>query len=1033
MESPGQLRAQTGPVSGGTSFDPYLRIFDDQGQEIASQNDATGGNSYPDLTTGLLAPGVYYVGLSSFANTGYDPADGSGAFGGGSMGDYQLTVSLSNPDPDGVVQGSREVDLTSPNALNPDANLVNVGVYVTNQFLNQSIGEDSGGLANPSQELEPNAGTVTVGDTDVDFYRVIAPDSGVIFIETDTTPYGSSGIDPYLEVFTQNPVTKNLEFVDDNTDGFLAISVAIGQTYFVAVTTAGNQGFDPQDPFGRTSTTHQTGQYDLFLSFFNGDVNGTALGAVDFTTFDELDGSKDGSINGVIGADFGQPLLGANGGFKDVDFLTYTPAQDGLLDIDLTVPAGAGDPLDGVLGIWELNSSQTDIMQVVDTNNKEPHAIVQVSANETLYISVTGKGNSGFNWSAPGSGTGGDTGDYRLSITERPTSTLASLTNNSIAQNTPTPISQGQLFAGNIGFDNDTFLGATDVDVFAYTPAVDQIVRIQTFANQEDSADTFLRIFDAGGNELAFNDNSHPGTKGSEITIRLVRGQTYYIGVNGNSANAHNYNPLTGTSAATGSTGDYSLLITEAPPPIYATGADAGGGPHVRVFDARDNAQITSLYAYNPLFTGGVRVAVGDVTGDNVDDVVMAPGPGGGPHIRVLDGATLQFRTEPIYDFFAFAPGMTMGLNVAVGDVNDDGYGDIIVAPEAGSSPAVRVFSGADGSILKDFYAYDLNVSGGVRIAAADVTGDGAADIITVPGPGFPARVRVFDGGLPQTGVGVDLAQSSGLRIGSFYAFDGFTGGAYVAAGDVNDDGLPDVIVGAGAGGGPRVQVFNASNNGPSVLADFYAYDPGFHGGVRVGATEFSLDDHADIVTAAGPGGGPHVRVFDTQNPNFNVENNFVYGGFTGGVFVSGSKNYTVQDQIQFLAGGGSLANAAGGSLALAVSDGKLEPTPAASTNQSGEPSDGAQGSAAGFINPASHADEEPAPASASGLAAVSSDGDWLAMIEPESNDPNQIAAFPPVDPVASAESPDPSVQTLDAVFVHHGLLGDLLQSSVEE
>ena len=56
VESPGQLRVQTGPVSGGQNFDPYLRIFDDQGNEIAAQNDTAGGNLYPDLTTGTLTP-----------------------------------------------------------------------------------------------------------------------------------------------------------------------------------------------------------------------------------------------------------------------------------------------------------------------------------------------------------------------------------------------------------------------------------------------------------------------------------------------------------------------------------------------------------------------------------------------------------------------------------------------------------------------------------------------------------------------------------------------------------------------------------------------------------------------------------------------------------------------------------------------------------------------------------------------------------------------------------------------------------------
>jgi hypothetical protein len=99
--------------------------------------------------------------------------------------------------------------------------------------------------------------------------------------------------------------------------------------------------------------------------------------------------------------------------------------------------------------------------------------------------------------------------------------------------------------------------------------------------------------------------------------------------------------------------------MTELPPPIYAAGVDAGGGPHVRVFDARTNAELASFYAYNPAFSGGVRVAVGDVTGDGVDDVVMVPGPGGGPHVRVMDGVTLQFRTETQYNL------ITMGLRTS--------------------------------------------------------------------------------------------------------------------------------------------------------------------------------------------------------------------------------------------------------------------------------------------------------------------------------------------------------------------------------
>src|SRR5208337_232812 len=80
----------------------------------------------------------------------------------------------------------------------------------------------------------------------------------------------------------------------------------------------------------------------------------------------------------------------------------------------------------------------------------------------------------------------------------------------------------------------------------------------------EGSADTFLRVFDANGNELAYHANASPETIGSEVQISLTAGQTYYIGVNGASAQARSYNPLTGAGAAPGSTGNYMLSVTSA-------------------------------------------------------------------------------------------------------------------------------------------------------------------------------------------------------------------------------------------------------------------------------------------------------------------------------------------------------------------------------------------------------------------------------------------------------------------------------------
>jgi len=90
------------------------------------------------------------------------------------------------------------------------------------------------------------------------------------------------------------------------------------------------------------------------------------------------------------------------------------------------------------------------------------------------------------------------------------------------------------------------------------------------------------------------------------------------------------------------------------------TGAGSGAPPHVKAFDA-PGATKASFYAYPTAFTGGVRVAATDADGDNLAEVVTAPGPVAGAHIRVLDGLTLA----EIAAFFAFDPaGYHLGATV---------------------------------------------------------------------------------------------------------------------------------------------------------------------------------------------------------------------------------------------------------------------------------------------------------------------------------------------------------------------------------
>jgi hypothetical protein len=114
----------------------------------------------------------------------------------------------------------------------------------------------------------------------------------------------------------------------------------------------------------------------------------------------------------------------------------------------------------------------------------------------------------------------------------------------------------------------------------------------------------------------------------------------------------------------------------------------------------------------------------------------------------------------------------------------------------------------------------------------------------------------------------------------------GFTGGLFVSSGYVNGDGNADVIVAAGQGGGPHVIVYDGAS--ANMLQSFFAYAASFTGGVRVGATDFNKDGFSDVITGQGSGGTSQVKVFSgTTNATLATFN--PYGSFGGGEFVAGS------------------------------------------------------------------------------------------------------------------------------------------------
>jgi hypothetical protein len=274
-----------------------------------------------------------------------------------------------------------------------------------------------------------------------------------------------------------------------------------------------------------------------------------------------------------------------------------------------------------------------------------------------------------------------------------------------------------------------------------------------------------------------------------------------------------------------------------------------------------------------PGFTGEVRAVEADVNGDGIADTILATGPGAPTRFVVISGKDGSVLVPPTAAF-AGSEDFTGGAFVTAGDVTGAGRAEWVTTPGEGGGPRVVVYALVNGAAAEraNFFGIDDPAfRGGARAAVGDLNGDGSGDLVVASGSGGGPRVSVFDG--------KTLVGSPTRLVSDFFAFPGSDSvnlrtGVFVAVGDFSGTGHADLAFGAGPGGGPRVLIISGTmvaqgqvaQAQAAPIADFFAFDSANRGGVRVAAKAVTGGAARDLVVGSGPGLPPALTLFSGRS-----------------------------------------------------------------------------------------------------------------------------------------------------------------------